>query len=240
LQGFEAMAIFGRSKKSSQTTSLRSKPSTNFYQHPNYQAYDGTETSSNWAYVDQTSNTSQVYGQPQGWLLTPIPHHYQPVLVPQNYLTPPPLPRRPENHSGNISKLNLCSVTNLLANDIHDSGTRFIHNEVTPLYLQGTQYLTQGAALCDLISSKLNNVITLIDGERFSGDERELAVFAPPPPMLQQQQETGITEQGVRSGKSKGMVNNSVSSALTSTNYFAKVHLYANSRLPPNFPPMKL
>lgn len=107
--------------------------------------------------------------------------------------------------------------------------------------MQTTQYLTQGAALCDLISSKFDAVITLIDGERFSGDERELAVLAPPPqPMLQQQQESGITERGITNGKSKGMVNNSVSSALTSTNYFAKVHLYANSRLPPNFPPMKL
>ena len=31
-----------------------------------------------------------------------------------------------------------------------------------------------GAALCDLISSKFDTVLTLIDGERFSGDEREL------------------------------------------------------------------
>ncbi len=31
-----------------------------------------------------------------------------------------------------------------------------------------------GAALCDIISSKLDTVITSIDGECFSGDEREL------------------------------------------------------------------
>lgn len=37
-----------------------------------------------------------------------------------------------------------------------------------------TEYLNRGAALCDLISTKLDTVITLIDGERFSGDEREL------------------------------------------------------------------
>ena len=37
-----------------------------------------------------------------------------------------------------------------------------------------------GAALCDLIISKLNAVITSIDGETFSGDERELrACFWP-------------------------------------------------------------
>lgn len=37
-----------------------------------------------------------------------------------------------------------------------------------------TEYLNRGVALCDLISTKLDSVITLIDGERFSGDEREL------------------------------------------------------------------
>jgi hypothetical protein len=91
-----------------------------------------------------------------------------------------------------------------------------------------------------LISSKFDNIITLIDGERFSGDESQLVVYPPPQPMLQQQQETGTATRGISKGKSKGMVNNSVSSALVGMNYFAKVNLYANSRLPPNFPPMKL
>ncbi len=35
-------------------------------------------------------------------------------------------------------------------------------------------YLNQGAALCDLIASKLNAVITSIDSELFSGEERDL------------------------------------------------------------------
>lgn len=34
--------------------------------------------------------------------------------------------------------------------------------------------------------------------------------------------------------------NRAISSAVTSTNYFAKVNLYANSQLPPNLPPLKL
>jgi hypothetical protein len=106
--------------------------------------------------------------------------------------------------------------------------------------MQGTQYLCQGAALRDLISSKFDTIITLIDGDRFSGDERELVVYPPPQPMWQQQQETGHAARDVSKGKSKGMVNNSVSSALVSMNYFAKVNCYANSRLPPNLPPMKL
>jgi hypothetical protein len=144
---------------------------------------------------------------------------------------------------GNISTLKLASVVNLLGGDVPECipGAHFFNNAIPPLHTQGSQYLNQGVSLCDLISSKFDAVITLIDGERFSGDERELAVLAPPQPMWQQQQqETGYTEREVVRGKSKGMVNNSVSTALTSTNYFAKVNLYANSRLPTNLPPMKL
>lgn len=35
-------------------------------------------------------------------------------------------------------------------------------------------------------------------------------------------------------------VNDAVSTAVTSTNYFSKANLYANSRLPLNLPPLKL
>jgi hypothetical protein len=234
------MAIFGRSKKS-KTKSLEQQSSGNFYQQP-YQTQYATESLPSWTYVEQRPSDPYIFNQPQthGWLIAPIPPQYQPVLVPQNYITPPQLPQRPGNNVGNISTLKLCSTSNLLFNHPYNSEARLVHDEATPFYLQNTEYLTQGAALCDLISSKFNAVITLIDGERFSGDERELRVLAPPQPLLRQQQETGITERSLGNGKSKGMVNNSVSSALSSTNYFAKVHLYANSRLPPNFPPMKL
>ena len=39
------------------------------------------------------------------------------------------------------------------------------------------EHLSCGPAICDLISSKFNAVITSIDGEIFSGDERELSKF---------------------------------------------------------------
>jgi hypothetical protein len=42
------------------------------------------------------------------------------------------------------------------------------------LHSKSTCYLNQGAALCDLISSKFDAVITSIDSELFSGDETEL------------------------------------------------------------------
>jgi hypothetical protein len=116
------------------------------------------------------------------------------------------------------------------------ASTNYVNNGVQA----GTQYLNQEAALCHLISSKFDTIITLIDGDKFSGDERELAVHQTQRPMWQQEQELTTDRALMKSGNSKGMMSNSVSSALTTTNYFAKVNLYANSRLPPNLPPLKL
>ncbi len=232
------MAIFGRSKKNRPTTAPHPQSAPIYNQQHNHSGLSATTSRPSWTYLEQRPQTSHDHGS-QGWLIAPVPPQYQPVLVHQDHL--PPLPQRPQKSDENISKLNLSSATNLLATDVSDGGTRIIQNGVSPLYMQGTQYLNQGAALCDLISSKFDNIITLIDGENFSGDESELAVLSPPQPLWQQQQqETGYTDRALGKGKSKGMVNDSVSSALTSTNYFAKVYLYANSRLPPILPPLKL
>ncbi|RDL38200.1 Uncharacterized protein BP5553_05633 [Venustampulla echinocandica] len=193
----------------------------------------------NGSYNDQRPNTSHVFGNspPQHW----TPQNYQPVHITQNFIIAPPLPERPHKPSNNISKLNLNSVSNLLAGNVPEyiPGAQIFNNGVPA----GTQYLNQAAALCELISSKFDTVITRIDGGNFSGDERELAV-GPPLPMrpqeLPQELPQDTNRSAVKSGKSKGMVNNSVSSAIAGTNYFAKVSLYANSRLPPNLPPLKV
>ena len=87
--------------------------------------------------------------------------------------------------------------------------------------------------LCDLISSKLNSVITSIDGEEFSGDVKELEIRED-------------AQSGLRGGwgnttrEVSRRADRAISSAVISTNYFSKVYLYANSRLPPNLPPLKL
>ena len=235
------MAIFSRSKKGKPTPTTPPRPYLQSTATLNQQStQQPSRYQPNWTYLEQRPHTS--HGPPaqaQGWLIAPVPPQYQPVLVHQDHL--PPLPQRPKKSGGNISKLNLSSMSNLLASNGAHCGAKIIQNGVSPLYMQGTQYLNQSAALCDLITSKFDNIITLIDGEQFSGDERELAVMSPPQPMWkQQQEESAYSERALGKGKSKGMVNNSVSSALTSTNYFAKVYLYANSRLPPNLPPLKL
>lgn len=89
------------------------------------------------------------------------------------------------------------------------------------------------AALYSLISTKLDAVITSIDGEVFAGEEKELVIGEEIP-------------SGLRGGwgnpsreVSRG-ANRAISSAIVSTNYFAKVNLYANSKLPSNLPPLQL
>ena len=88
-------------------------------------------------------------------------------------------------------------------------------------------------ALRHLISTKFDSVITSIDGEQFAGEEQEL--------VIQDDEQSGIRG-GWGSGSrqvSRG-ANRAISTAVVGTNHFAKANLYANSRLPPNLPPLQL
>ena len=88
-------------------------------------------------------------------------------------------------------------------------------------------------ALRDLISTKFDSVITSIDGEQFGGDEQELFI-------------EDDVQSGIRGGWGFGSrqvsrgANRAITTAVIGTNYFAKVNLYANSKLPPNLPPLQL
>ena len=84
-----------------------------------------------------------------------------------------------------------------------------------------------------LISTKLDSVITSIDGEEFGGKEQDLVIKEDPL--------VGLRGGGDSTGREVARgANRAISTAVTSTNYFAKVHLYANSKLPPNLPPLQL
>ncbi|KAH8588974.1 Alpha/Beta hydrolase protein [Bisporella sp. PMI_857] len=206
------MAIFGRSKKSKSTTPAAPLAHTKPQNIP--LKYSSTGGGSH--------GYSHSYPEPQPSSSPP----YRPQYVPQNSLAPPPQPLlRPKKSAYGLDKLWLGSATNLLANS----------------KLPDCPHLYEGAALYDSIAAKFNAVVTQIDSESFSGKESDLAIYQEPQPLWQQEQQpSGYDSQITSQGKSKGMVNNSVSSALTTTNYFSKVNLYANSRLPPDLPPMKL
>ncbi|MCJ1384733.1 hypothetical protein MMC17_007851 [Xylographa soralifera] len=100
----------------------------------------------------------------------------------------------------------------------------------------GMEHREFGPAICDLISSKFNAVITAIDEEIFSGDERELIIYATSDPGLR-------GGWGMSNREASRTSNKAISTAVTcprSSNYFAKVNLYANSKLPPYQPALKL
>ena len=59
--------------------------------------------------------------------------------------------------------------------------TRPIQNTIDDIngwHQRGTDFLAHKTPVCDLISSKFNAVITSIDGEIFSGDEKELGMLS--------------------------------------------------------------
>jgi len=78
--------------------------------------------------------------------------------------------------------------------------------------------------LYDRMSSKLDNVITCMDEEQFSGNEKDL--------------EMHDMSMNVSRSSSKQSLATTKSSA--KTNHFSKVWEYSNSRLPPYLPPVKL
>lgn len=233
------MALFGRSKKTkeSKSTTTNSRPPTSPFSHnTGHTRTQSTPDRPNGAYYEQRPHTSHglVPQQSQVWQASHYPQPQGQHGDPR-YLTPyanaPHL--KTEKSSDRLGRFN-ASMTNLLQADMPPC--------LTPLQMQGTQYLNQGAALCDQIASKLNEVITLIDGDRFSGNENQM--FLHNEGQLRQQQQVENTSRRILWGKSKDKVATSVSTASTnastSTNYFSKVNLYANSRLPPNLPPLKL
>ncbi|KAL6716942.1 hypothetical protein ACLMJK_004854 [Lecanora helva] len=87
--------------------------------------------------------------------------------------------------------------------------------------------------LCNLISSKLDSILTSIDTEEFSGDVNELEIREEGQPRLR-------GGWGSTSREVSRRADRAISSAVVSTNYFSKVYLYANSTLPPNLPPLQL
>lgn len=242
------MAIFGISKK-------KHHPSPKFEQQPKYQQVATSpipipysEQSQQYSYFPPQSLPSETpsYGQ-----IPWVPPPYQPykVTVSQTYLIPQQSPSQmKDSDSGcpHIAKLmaGAVTVTNLLQGDVPDCvpGARLFNNaHYFPIQQpQGTESLAQTAALYERISSKFDAVVTLIDGEKFSGDDKELDILESFEPVHELDRSI-IPGHKVKShGKSKGGAGCPITSTITSVNHFAKVNLYANSRLPLNLPPMKL
>jgi hypothetical protein len=248
------MAIFGRSDKNHKAPSKQPAPAL-YAAHPTHEYLHIQQPGSSAPQIPprpQTSNGVQYAPIAPGWGPPPQSHPYQQVFV-SNYILPPsqPLqPTKPQRTGLNGRKFMSASAVDLpmiLQGDVPSCipGAQIFNDGIPAWHRQGTQYLNQGAALYDLISSKFNAVVTMIDGENFSGDERELWVSRPSQPaqqwQVQQAPQPETSSRKVAKSKNKKKDDGCpIAAAVVSSNYFTKVNLYANSRLPPNLPMVKL
>ncbi|KAI1339425.1 alpha/beta-hydrolase [Xylariaceae sp. FL0016] len=201
--------------------------------------------------------------QPAGYLPAPPPaptdwrdaRPYPPIIVNQHYYLSPALPHshannpyQSSNGCASLSKLKLASAVDLVqlpgnvVNHILDDGLPRWHS-------QATQLLNQGAALYDQIWNKFDDVMTLIDRDRFAGNENALFMYQEPTPTPPQPAPKEQAARAPVSAKGRNKKNkrdapkgqtSAVASTLISGGYFAKVELYANSKLPLNLPPLRL
>lgn len=249
------MGLFDRSKKSkkSKTDTLPLPPPPPPRPQPSRNAAPAPVSS-------PFQHAGYLPSQP-GWMASPPPpsqgamqpyRQYPPVIVHQHYYLSPP-PTQPslksKQSSGALSKLKLGSMVDLTQNML-PQGMKF-DDGLSKWHCQGTQLLNQTAALVDQISHKFNDVMTLIDGDRYHGNEGELFTYQQQAPQQPAQSQALVAAPATaprgspRKDKSKHKDNpkgqtTAVAASVISGNSFAKVELYANSRLPLKLPPLKL
>lgn len=152
---------------------------------------------------------------------------YPPIIVNQHYYLGTPPANAPSDDPSPSS----------------NAGTQIFDDQLPSWHSYGTQLLNQGAAGCDQIWSKFNNVMTLIDGNMVNGDEEDLFMYES---SLLPSDRPAQSSRGLGGPPRKGVKDTpkghsaAVASSLVSKGYFSKVELYANSKLPLNLPPLKL
>lgn len=191
-----------------------------------------------------------------------------PIVVNQYYLHPPN-PGRAITTSKSTGALNKLgdSVVNITNDVVTDVIPQIYDDSLTAWQTYGTQMVNQTAAMVDQISSRLNHIMTMIDVEKISGHERDLFTYRPSLASTSQQVSRPLNrerererarerERGkdrdrdrdrdrapapkARKGDKNAKSTAAVAVAVASSGYFAKVDLYANSRLPQDLSPLKL
>ncbi|KAF2852718.1 alpha/beta-hydrolase [Plenodomus tracheiphilus IPT5] len=205
-------------------------------------------------------------GPPQHPVYQPTPQYLSPYGQPSGYPSVQPLvshasqstirfapapPQKPNDGPfreqwDRMDRMAAKSYTNLrdsAGKTVTKMTANYIERPTHMVAMKSMQTLCKGAALCDIISSKFDAVITSIDDEKFSGKEQDLIIYddQPQPPQQQQPQQQPAVSPPL--GESRGPKSNYVNPNLgeqKGSNYFSKVWLYSNSRLPPHLPPFKV
>ncbi|KAI0456709.1 alpha/beta-hydrolase [Xylaria acuta] len=203
---------------------------------------------------------------PYGWNATVGPStpvhrqdqgRYPPIIVNQHYyLNPPAHPQHyPPNVNSardegfNLSMLKLNSTSDLIQGSTNIVN-QFVDDGLPKWHAYSTQLINQSAALYDRISCKFDDVMTLIDRDKFTGEENELFMY--PQACQTSSSSSDVIRRSAASKDSQGKRNkkkskdapkgqtSAVAASLITSGYFAKVDLYANSRLPLDLPPFQV
>ncbi|KAF3771174.1 alpha/beta-hydrolase [Cryphonectria parasitica EP155] len=108
---------------------------------------------------------------------------------------------------------------------------------------QGIRMLGPGCAAADRMCDRFNNLMTLIDRDRYAGNEKDLFTYQPGSSPASSSTGAGKPkrdQQGRREHDHPKGQTTAVAAKVVSGSYFAKVELYANARLPMDLPPLKL
>ncbi|KFY43239.1 hypothetical protein V495_04073 [Pseudogymnoascus sp. VKM F-4514 (FW-929)] len=245
------MGFFGRSKKKDSFESQRA------YGQRAQSTYDLSSDRRRYRDGDYPVDHRQQYQYqqygtppaPPGWMLAPpyMQPQQQPILIQNNYVLAPPTAQQNGKVGKKVSKLASASVANIpsfLQGDLPNfiPGAQLFNSGVAEWQREGVQYMNQGAALTDLISSRFDSVLTLMDSDKFGRDEEELT-------------ELNVTEQGqepvpvTRDRDLKTSRNAStraidrgpqgLGKAIATTDVFTKWKLYSNSMVSESLTPVK-
>ncbi|OLN96743.1 Phospholipase A(1) DAD1, chloroplastic [Colletotrichum chlorophyti] len=201
----------------------------------------------------------------QAWPQAPQRSGYpQPIVVNQHYhLHPPPSTHNlisnnsPYSHTttavaaSQTSPLGLDKLAAPVVTFAKDFSSPQFFDEPN-FHPHATQLINSTAACVDQIAGCFNDVMTLIDRDRMAGHEKALFTYQPTGDPAPRPRE-GVGKRGggggsggksssskKRSKESSAKGQSTVTASVVSGSYFAKVQLYANSRLPLNLPPLRL
>ncbi|KAK2056758.1 alpha/beta-hydrolase [Colletotrichum caudatum] len=197
-------------------------------------------------YQNQVQQQQQQQHRPQAWSQHPQRGPSpQPVIVNQQdyHLHAPPPPSSSSPHAARASP----SPCPLGLEKFAGSVVTIAKDLASPHFLEepnfhphAVQLINSTAACADQIAGRFNDVVTLIDRERLVGNEK--ALFSYQHHHHHHQDDGGArkaTKEKEFPSSSRGQ-SAAVAPSVVSGNCFAKVELYANSKLPMNLPPLRL
>lgn len=174
------------------------------------------------------------------------------IVVNQHYYLLPAsqadgMSQRPQACEATVTKMSAGSAVNL-AVQLMPGGQPFTLDDAP---LPWKEHAQQGAAEADHMYQRFDNVMTLIDRDRYAGNEKDLFVCHSDSSSTSGSTAVTTTTRGQPSKPKRAHLSKAhhdspkgqttaVAASMVSGSYFAKVELYANSRLPMNLPPLKL